>query len=163
MRWKLVVGSLAVLALGVAGCGSSSSPSTSSSPSRPPTTGSSAATGALPVRIYRLSLTGRPDTPPGAPNGSGVAVIAVHGSSMLCWRFAHLHGFINATAAHIQIGAKGKSGAVVAPLSTGPRLRHGGCVQVNGALVKAIERNPHGYYVSIHSTRYPNGAVRAQL
>lgn len=163
MRWKPLVGSLAVLALGVAGCGSSSSPSTSSSPSRPPTSGSKAAKGALPVRIYRLGLTGQADTSPGARTGSGVAVIAVHGSSLLCWRFAHLHGFIDATAAHIQIGTNGKSGSVVAPLSTGPRLHHQGCVPVNGALVNAIERNPHGYYVSINSTRYPNGAVRAQL
>lgn len=157
MRWKLVVASLAMLMLGVAGCGSSSS-STSSSRSGP-----SASKGPGPVRIYRLVLAGATETPRGAPTGTGAAVITFHDSSMVCWRFAHLHGFIDATAAHIHIGLKGKSGNVVVPLSTGPRLHHQGCVPVSAALVKAIERHPRNYYVNIHSLRYPGGAVRAQL
>jgi hypothetical protein len=68
--------------------------------------------------------------------------IAIHGSSVVCWRFAHLHGFTNATFAHIHVGAKGKSGNIVVPLSPGPRLHQGGCVPVSATLVKAIEHNP---------------------
>ena len=45
----------------------------------------------------------------------------------------------------------------------GPRLRHRGCVAVPASAIKAIESNPHGYYVNIQSRRYPAGAVRAQL
>jgi CHRD domain len=158
MRSKLLALSFAVLMLGVTACGSSSSSSASSSK-----TGLSAPKGRGPIRIYRLALAGRAETPPGAANGTGAAVIAFHGSSVVCWRFAHLHGFINATFAHIHIGAKGKSGNIVVPLSTGPALHHQGCVPVSGSLVKAIERDPSGYYVNIHSKRYPGGAVRAQL
>jgi hypothetical protein len=146
---KLLVASLAVLVLGAAGCGSSSSPSSASSTRS--------------VRIYRSVLTGMAEKPPGAPKGTGAAVIAFHGSSLVCWRFTHLHGFINATVAHVNFGAKGKSGSVVVPLSTGPRMHHKGCVPISPALVKTIEHNPTDYYVNIHSMQYPGGAVRGQL
>jgi hypothetical protein len=110
-----------------------------------------------------LKLTGAAETPPGAPKGTGGAVIAFHGATKVCWRFAHLGGFTGATAAHIHVGAAGKSGNVVVPLSTGPKFVHKGCVRAKAALVKAIEKDPHGYYVNIHSTKYPGGAVRSQL
>lgn len=159
MRWTLLVSSLVALAIGLAACGSGSSRSASSSKTSP-----SAANSAGSLRIYRVGLTGATaEAPAGAPQGTGAAVIAFHGSSRVCWRFAHLHGFINATVAHIHAGAQGKSGKVVVSLSTGPRLHHEGCVPVSPVVVKAIEGHPSGYYVNIHSKQYPNGAVRAQL
>jgi hypothetical protein len=159
MRSNLLIPSLAALVLGVAACGSS----TPSSPSRSSSTGLSAAKSGGPILIYRVKLTGAAETPPGAPHGVGDAVIAFHGSSVVCWRFAHLHGFTNATFAHIHVGAKGRSGGVVVPLSTAPRLHHQGCVKVKGTLVRSINRSPRDYYVNIHSAQYPGGAVRAQL
>ncbi|MFZ0089338.1 MAG: CHRD domain-containing protein [Solirubrobacteraceae bacterium] len=117
-----------------------------------------------PLHIYRVRLIGgKAETPPGAPQGTGDAIIAFHGSSLVCWRFAHLHGFFNPTFAHIHNGVKGKSGKIVVPLSIGPTLRHQGCVPVTAVLVKAIERHPGAYYVNIHSKQYPGGALRAQL
>jgi CHRD domain len=157
MRLKLFVQSLAVLMLGVAACGSSSNSSSSSK------AGSPTAKRAGPVRIYRVALAGTAETPRGAPAGTGAAVISIHGSSLVCWRFAHLHGFTNATVAHIHLGAARKSGKVIVPLSTGPRLHHRGCVRVRTAVAKAIENSPRDYYVNIHSTPYPGGAVRGQL
>ena len=154
MRWKVFVPSVAVLMLGVAACGSSSTSSGSSK---------SSSQRGRPTRIYRVALTGTAETPRGAPGGAGAAVISFHGSSVLCWRFAHLHGFAHATVAHIHSGAPGTSGNVVVPLSTGSRLHHKGCVHVKTALAKAIETNPRGYYVNIHSKQYPGGAVRGQL
>lgn len=157
MRRRVMLLSLIAGVLGIAGCGGSSS--SASSPKPAP----SATKGTRPARIYHLTLTGKAETPAGAPTGTGAAVIAIHGSSTVCWRFAHLHGFTKATFAHIHLGAPGKAGNVVVPLSTGPALHHQGCVAVNATLIKAIERNPRGYYVNIHSIKYPGGAVRAQL
>lgn len=149
---KFLISSLAVVLFGISGCGGGAKHAT---PMK-------ARTG-KPSRVYHVKLSGRTEVPPGALNASGAAVIAVHGSSVVCWRFAHLHGFTGATFAHIHVGAHGKSGNIVVPLSTGPRLHHQGCLPVSAALINAIEKNPRGYYVNIHSTRYPGGAVRAQL
>lgn len=115
------------------------------------------------VHTYRVKLSGTAETPHGAPRGKGRAVIALHGSSKVCWRFTRLAGFTSATVAHIHRGAPGAAGAVVVPLSTAAKLHHRGCVTAPAAVIKAIEQNPAGYYVNIHSKQYPGGAVRAQL
>lgn len=163
MRSKLLVPCLAVTALGLAACGSSSKSSGSGSGSSSTTSSSGAKhTGAAP-RIYHLKLTGGAESPPGPPSGSGLAVIAFHGSTKVCWRFAHLRGFTNATFAHIHVGSPGKSGNIVIPLSTARKLHHKGCVRASPTVIKAIEKKPAGYYVNIYSTSYPGGAVRAQL
>jgi hypothetical protein len=159
MRWKLAAPSLAIAALGVSACGGGNASSSGSGSA----TAARSSAAAAPIHLYRVRLTGAAETPPGAPNGAGAAVIAIHSGSVVCWRFTHLRGFTAATAAHIHMGAKGKSGNVVVPLSTGPKLRHRGCVRSSAAVVTAIARNPHKYYVNIHSNQYPAGAVRAQL
>lgn len=140
-----------VAALLISACGSSSSKS------------HKAGHATRPSRIYRLSLSGSAEVPRGAPHGSGAAILAWHGETKVCWRFAHLHGFSGATVAHIHAGSKGRSGKIVLPLSTGTRLHHEGCVPISPTLTKAIWRDPSRYYVNIHSTQYPAGAVRAQL
>ena len=145
------VAALLVIALiGIAGCGGSGSSTPSSAPSQP-------------LHLYRVRLTGRAEIPKGAANGSGSAIIAIHRGSVVCWRFVHLHGFLNPTVAQIHVGFNGRAGRVLQPLSTGPRLHHRGCIQTSPAAVTAIERDPSSYYVDVHSQLYPDGAVRGQL
>ncbi len=158
IRLQQAVPGLVIVALSIAGCGSGSSSSRSSAPS----SGQSAGGVSAPLRVYRVTLTGKAENK-GAVSGAGAAVIAIHRHSVVCWRFAHLHGFLGATAAHIDVGPTGKSGRVLIPLSTGPRLHHRGCVQGSATAVNTIERHPAGYYVNIHSIQYPAGAVRGQL
>jgi hypothetical protein len=158
VRDHLVLPALALAALGVGACGSGSSNSGAGGKS----SHGKSRTG-LHGRIYRVRLTGNAETPPGPPNGTGNAVIALHSSLDVCWRFSHLHGFTGATFAHIHRGAAGTSGPVVIPLSTSPKLHHKGCVRSTAAQLKAIEKDPSGYYVNIHSRKYPAGAVRSQL
>ena len=159
MRSKLLVVVLAAVTSCLAACGSGSSTTTAhSAQSR-----ASSISHARPTKLYRVSLSGGAETPPGAPSGRGAAVIAFHGDSRVCWRFAHLHGFTDATLATIYAGSKGQAGTVVVPLSTGPRLRHQGCVPISAALSRTIWSDPSRYYVSIHSLQYPHGAIRAQL
>jgi CHRD domain len=159
----VLIGSLTIIALAIVGCGGSSSNSSSTAAASSSTAARSRVHRAAPSHVYHVKLTGSAERPPGAPSGIGDAVIALHGSRELCWRFAHLRGFTGATQAHIHVGRVGESGNVFVALSTGPRLRHRGCVAVAASAIKAIESNPHGYYVNIQSRRYPAGAVRAQL
>jgi hypothetical protein len=147
----LVCGVLPVLALSA--CGSSSKKATPSSHHHR----------SRPARTYRVKLTGAAEVPPGAPKGSGNAVIAIHGTSKVCFRLSHLHGFTSATVAHIHAGGPAKAGPVVVPLSTGTKLHHQGCVKASPIVIKAIEGHPASYYVNVHSKKYPGGAVRAQL
>jgi hypothetical protein len=158
MRSKLLVAAVAVLAPGVAGCGGSGS-GMGGATHKAAVPGS----GSRPTEIYRVRLSGATETPAGAAHGIGAAIVAFHGDSLVCWRFAHLHGFTDATSARIQIGTSGRTGQEVIALSPGPRLRHQGCVPVSPALSRRIWARPSGYYVNVHSKQYPQGAVRAQL
>ena len=145
---RALIPCVAIAALGVAACGSSSSSSTTSSSSGAPTgttTASRKAANGVPSRTYRLKLTGAAETPPGAPKGTGRAIVTLHGRSLtVCWRFYSLHGFSHPTFAHIHLGPAGTPGAVVVPLSTGTKFLHKGCAPATAALIKAITANPHG-------------------
>jgi hypothetical protein len=170
MRSKLILPGILIAVLGVAACGSKkSSTSTSTSTSTPaattaPPKGKKAKAAAVPSRTYHVKMTGKAETPPGPPKATGSAVVTLHGKTLqVCWRFTALRGFTGATFAHIHKGAKGTSGPIVIPFSTGPKLKHKGCVHSTATLIKAIAKDPHGYYVNIHSKKNPGGAVRAQL
>jgi hypothetical protein len=165
MRSRLLIPSLAVALIGVAGCGSSSSSSSSAtSASTPTTTTTSASQGKAVSRTYTLKLTGAGETPPGAPGGTAKAVVILSTKTgKVCWTFTSLSGFSQPTFAHIHAAPAGKAGNIVLPLSTGATFLTKGCVPASATLINAIAANPRGYYVNIHSKQYPNGAVRSQL
>lgn len=157
MRLTSKIIPIAAISLTLAACGSSGAGAPLSHAS-----GTSGVWRSRPTAIYKIALSGHGETPTGAPHGRGEAIIAFHGPSVVCWRFAHLHGFTNATFAHIQRGAARASGRIVVS-STGPRLHHEGCTTVSRAVSRAIIVAPNHYYVNIDSLRYPAGAVRGQL
>ncbi len=153
---KFYLPSLAAVTVAVAACGGGGGGGASTAAKRP-------GGGSRPTRLYTIALSGRAEVPKGAPAGRGFAIIAFHGSATVCWRFAHLHGFTNATIAHINTGLAGRTGPAVLSISHGSRLHHQGCVAVSPTLTHSIWSNPTGYYVSIQSAGYPAGAVRGQL
>lgn len=140
---------LVAVALGLAACGGSK--------------GAASGAASRPTTLYKLSMRGAWETPKGAPHGGGVAIIAFHGASTLCFRFTHLRGFVDATVAHIHSGQLGHSGPVLVGLASGPKLHHRGCVAISPTVSRAIWKRPSAYYVNVHSRLYPSGAVRAQL
>jgi hypothetical protein len=160
MRSVLVVSTLTAFALSLSACGTGGSGTTGHART---TNGRVHASRSRPTRIYRVHMSGAAELSPRPPHGTGAAVIAFHGDSTMCWRFAHLHGFTDATIAGIHSGAHGQSGSSVVALSTGPRLHHRGCARVSPALSNKIWTEPGHYNVNIESKQYPQGAVRAQL
>ncbi len=147
---------VAAVSTTVAACGGSSGNTATSSPAN--------ANVQKPNVEWVVHVTGKAETPPGPSAGVGYAIIALHDSAHeVCWRFAHLHGFVSGTTAEIDKGGPHTNGAIVVPLSPGPALHHRGCVLASSKVMSALASNPAGYYVNIQSVAYPHGAVRAQL
>ena len=120
-------------------------------------------------RPLATTLTGAAEVPgPGDPNASGTAFITLNqGQGEVCFdlSWAGIDGTV--TAAHIHIGSATVAGDVVVPLFAGAFAgtdSTSGCVAgVNKELIKAIRQNPENYYVNVHSSVFPAGAIRGQL
>jgi len=112
------------------------------------------------VKLEAAKMTGAQEKPAGAPGATGYTDIDITGTKV-CWtiRYAKLGG--TPMAAHIHKGKAGVAGPVVVPL--GAKFAAKGCIASSAAVVKAIEANPAGYYVNIHTAKFPGGAVRGQL
>jgi len=81
--------------------------------------------------------------------------------SKLTWKltFAKLTG--PATAAHIHMAAKGKSGKVVVPLCGPCKSGQTGTATISKPLMSAFKK--HLLYVNVHTAKNPNGEIRGQL
>jgi hypothetical protein len=124
--------------------------------------------------VFQLTLTGdqeatatcAPPTVCGDPDAIGHAVlIVIPGADKVCFRatWADIDGTV--VAAHIHPAPAGVPGPVAVPLFSGTfdsTDSTRGCVSANG-LADDIVANPSGYYMNIHSTVYPPGAIRDQL
>lgn len=76
----------------------------------------------------------------------------------------HVKNIETASAAHIHEAPIGVAGPVVVTLPT-PNADGmiDGCVSVAKETLKEMKQNPWDYYVNVHNTAFPNGAVRGQL
>ena len=117
-------------------------------------------------RPLSATLTGAAERPgPGDADGTGTATIRVTpGLGRVCFVLNVANITLPSAAAHIHIAPPTDPGPVVvtltAPDATGSSQ---GCVATTRALVKAILKNPSAYYVNVHTSDFPAGAVRGQL
>jgi hypothetical protein len=120
-------------------------------------------------RPLSATLTGAAEVPgPGDADASGTAFITLNeGQGEVCFNldWAAIDGTVS--AAHIHVGPAEVAGPVVVPLFAGAFAGTGSasaCIPgVSEELIKAIRQDPESYYVNIHSTVFPAGAVRGQL
>ncbi len=102
---------------------------------------------------------------PGNPDGSGSATITLDPESgEVCWAMtAEDIGAV--TQSHIHTGAEGASGGVLIPLDVdGFDGTTEGCTSdVAAADIQMVLDNPAGFYVNLHTTDFPAGAIRGQL
>ena len=100
----------------------------------------------------------------GDPDGSGYAEITLNQGQGTISYVISVDGIAPATAAHIHLGAAGVPGGVVVGLSAPTNgMSTGTITNVDEDLIKAIRQNPQGFYVNVHNTVYPSGALRGQL
>lgn len=118
-------------------------------------------------RPFTTTLSGAAEIPgPGDPDGSGTATITLNpGTGEVCWQI-HVSGIaLPATGAHIHLinPATGFGGVVVALTAPDMTGHSSGCTTADRDLIKDIMKNPDKYYVNVHSTEFPAGAVRGDL
>jgi 5'-nucleotidase len=103
---------------------------------------------------------------PGDPDGTGFATVRLNaGLRTVCWDISAADITLPASAAHIHRGAVGEAGPVVVTLSPpGASGRSTGCASgVSRALINEIIDFPARFYVNVHTSDYPDGAIRGQL
>jgi hypothetical protein len=127
------------------------------------------AAGAVGGRPFNVALTGAQEVPgPSDPNASGTAHLELNqGQRSVCFdlTWADIDGTV--VAAHIHEAPAGQAGDIVVPLFAGAfagtDAASGCATNVSKELIKAIRQDPSAYYVNVHSTVFPAGAVRGQL
>ncbi len=126
--------------------------------------------GPCPTQRLSADTGGRPISTtltPVPPNaiGSGTFVARSNiGQGRICWRLT-VTGLIDVTAAHIHYRTGPLANQIAVPLAlptpfTGSAT---GCATALRALVKQILMHPENFYANVHTTTFPNGAIRGTL
>jgi len=109
----------------------------------------------------KVSLTGQEEVPPLSVSGSGSGSFRVAEDGTVTGSVTTKD--VAGTMAHIHRGAKGANGPVIVPLN---KISEGAFVAPDNA--KLTEAQYAAYkagnlYVNVHSVKYPDGEVRAQI
>lgn len=111
------------------------------------------------------TLSGAEEVPdPGDTDGSGTSTVRWNSDTEVCWDIRVMNITLPSVGAHIHEGARGVAGPVVVPFS--PPDANGtasGCTAVEAGLADRIRANPANFYVNVHTSDFPAGAVRGQL
>lgn len=129
---------------------------------------------ATPASALRLEveMDGASEVPgPGDVDGSGVGRFRVNVSAQrVCYAMSVQDITLPAAAAHIHRGAAGVAGPPKITLnnptevgSSGTGLAYGCESDVRRVLLRRIRANPDRFYVNVHTTDFPDGAIRGQL
>ncbi|HSQ97013.1 MAG TPA: CHRD domain-containing protein [Croceibacterium sp.] len=110
------------------------------------------------------TLDGKAEVPgPGDPNGNGeFSGWFDPAIGRICYTLG-VGSLANPTMAHIHRGAAQVAGPPVVMLANPVHNISDTCQPADAALVREIVANPSGFYVNVHSTEHPSGAIRAQL
>lgn len=113
------------------------------------------------MTAYHATLTAADEVSPGPPGGTGTATIEVDSvANQVCSTLTWSSQVGTPSAAHIHRGAPKTNGPILVTLSP-TSGRH--CAAADPAALAAIAADPGSYYVNIHTSAYPGGAVRGQL
>jgi hypothetical protein len=119
--------------------------------------------------IFAVALSGVAEKPnPGDPEGTGTTLVLVDSATnTICYDFSRVTGItLPAAAAHIHNAGPDAAGPVVVPFQNKPDAQGmgRGCVtNVPADIVSGILSTPGSYYVNVHTSDFPAGAIRGQL
>jgi hypothetical protein len=108
-------------------------------------------------------MTGANEAPAvGDPDGFGLGGFRIEGTSIAYTLM--VKNVVSPSASHIHWATAGSSGPAVIDLPS--RFANNtaiGTVTASVALISEIRRTPWNFYVDVHSSEFPDGAIRAQL
>ncbi len=101
----------------------------------------------------------------GDRDGRGSATVLLAGSKVCFGVTVNKIGDV--VAGHIHKGSSKQNGDVVVDFKLTPMTGNpgaaSGCVDIAASLAGQIRRNPHRFYVNVHTKDFAGGAVRGQL
>jgi len=106
---------------------------------------------------------------PGPANARGDAVVVISrpetGTGTVCVLMNAFNIKLPAIAAHIHRGPEGVAGPIVVPLQQPDAFgKSAACTTgVPRELINEILTTPYNFYVNVHTTDFPGGAMRGQL
>jgi hypothetical protein len=110
------------------------------------------------------ALTGANQVPPVATSGSGTAKVTLNpGQDEVCFRLSVSDLSSTAIAAHIHRGSAVVNGPIVVGLAAPVNGSSEGCRSVSHSLLNQLRSDPSGFYVNVHTTKFPAGEIRGQL
>jgi len=106
-------------------------------------------------------------------DGTGTAHVTVNvGQDRVCWDLQNLANLDTLIAAHIHQAPANAQGPIkISFFNFGEPIDLEGCTEVPGtatfpfdrARLEDIVQHPEGYYVNVHTSVFPGGAIRGQL
>jgi hypothetical protein len=113
---------------------------------------------------FTVTLKGEAEVPSlGDLDGTGQATIRINpGQGQLCYTLK-VSGIAPATGAHVHEALAGMPGPVVVHLMAPSGGMSQGCASIGKEQAMEILRNPEEYYVNVHNSEFPGGALRGQL
>jgi hypothetical protein len=122
------------------------------------------AASAAPNSVLAATLSGANEVPAIDPPSTGTAAVRIDSASGEVCYDVRSTDITAATGMHIHRGAVGVNGPIVVDFNAAD-LNAGGerCTTATSALASEIAGNPAGFYVNVHTTANPGGAIRGQL
>jgi len=115
---------------------------------------------------FNMVMVGPNEVPSGDPDGLATGVLTFDRiANTVSWNFTYAN-IAAPTAMHIHVGAAGTNGGVLINMGVGTSGGPGtlsGSVATSAVNLNSMVLNPAGFYVNIHNTPFPGGAVRSQL
>lgn len=119
---------------------------------------------APPGSSFFAKLDGEHEVPDADADGYGTFSASFSGTK-LCYGL-QVAKIGTPQAAHIHKAAVGANGPIQVGLNpplSGAAAASASCTTVSTTLANAIKANPGAYYVNVHNSAFPNGAIRGQL
>lgn len=120
---------------------------------------------------FIAQLSGANEVPAADADGFGAASVTfdiidpakANTGAEVCWDLSYSNITGTPIAAHIHSGAAGVNGPIVVTFSSLDPSSASNCASLDPPQAQLIMNNPANFYVNVHTTDFPNGAIRGQL